>query len=156
MELIKVISKNENKFFIKKNFIQNCSDNHDLFAENFILNQKKMKEISEIRDARHIVIIQPVEFLHQKFKDKNFIKENKDIIEYYNKVINEIMKSDFCKKDCYDMSKYFDNFNSEIEVYKFDKQLKNNFFYDDINLLDDGYFELSNRIGAIINKYLIQ
>ena len=44
----------------------------------------------------------------------------------------------------------------EIEVYKFDKQLKNNFFYDDINLLDDGYFELSNRIGAIINKYLIQ
>ena len=113
-----------------------------------------MKEIANMRQAKHITIIQPIAFLHKNFTSKSLSKNDKNIIDFYKKVISIIMESEYCKNNCYDMSKLFENTEGKIHLFSEEKNITFGYFYNSFDLLDDGHLYLSDRIGKNIQNIL--
>ena len=144
-----------NNFFnLKKNnsFI-NCSNNKDKIVESFLNNQIEMSNLARMRGAKHITIIQPIHFIHENI-ESSYINAEKKI--FFQKVISKVLSSKYCKNQCYDLSRVFDN---QKKLIRFDNSKNieiSNLFYDEYNLLDDGNELMSNKIIELIkiNKYI--
>ena len=146
--------KNLNLFSEEEPFKDNCSENFEEIANSFLINQIKMKEIANMRQANHITIIQPIAFLHKNFTSKRLSKNDKNIIDFYKNVISIIMESEYCKNNCYDMSKLFENTEGKIHLFSEEKNITFGYFYNSFDLLDDGHLYLSDRIGKNIQNIL--
>ena len=75
------------------------------------MNQKLMREISNSRGAKHILIIQPIFPLHKNAGEGAAIVKSKEQVKFYRKAVDYLMQTKFCEIDCYDFSDIFDIFN---------------------------------------------
>jgi hypothetical protein len=148
---------------------QDCIKNFDDLKKSIINNQYKMYEISKLRGAKHIFIIQPFLHLH---RDYSFLS-NEVFLKNEKKLIKEILSSELCGIiECVDLTDFFDQFNKLKLVYdpgyKFcynkcfkdsSKKLfntknrgdsfKENFFIDNYHLTDTG----NELVAKEIKKY---
>ena len=141
----KEIKKKENKRILEYNDKDDDCNKGDakIIAESFIKNQKKIRDISEAKNSKHIIILQP--FLNLESNDQDYYFIAKEVYDL-------ILKTDFCKKDCY-------NFMDLFEEYKLNKKfnsINNNYdkvaFVDTVHLTDIGNEILAKKISSIINK----
>jgi len=120
-------------------------------ARSILLNQQNMRLISEARGARHVLVIQPQFSLHSSAKSE-FKVRTQDNLNFRRGVIFKIINSDFCRRDCLDLSTVFDR---TAEGATHAKELKNEaysakVFVDEIHLSDDGNRVVSQAIAAYL------
>jgi len=78
-----------------------------------IKNHKTIRNLIEVNGGRHILISQPIYDLHETAKTSSkYWSENS--LRFRESVIREVLQSNFCKKDCIDFTKIFDE-NSEVK-----------------------------------------
>ena len=126
-------------------------ENVDKLVDNFLYNQRIVRNIANYNNKEHWLIIQPMLKTHvtehsKIYKTQNDLMDIKTRYYYVNKIIN----SDFCKKRCLDYSNLFDQYvSSDIVLYS-DKKDKTwpsyTIFTDDVHLTDLGNKILSNRM----------
>lgn len=140
---IKSINKNE---CIDDNKIN--KDNVKIVIDKFLENQKKIRKIAKINQAEHFLILQ-ANFFDQNSNSNTTLVNNK-LLDYY---YNEILTSDFCKKNCYNFHNIFSNkkaissyMNNQTGIYK------NEIFIDTAHLSDLGNEFLAENILFILNK----
>lgn len=111
-------------------------------------NQKKIRKIAKINQAEHFLILQ-ANFFDQNSNSNTTLVNNK-LLDYY---YNEILTSDFCKKNCYNFHNIFSNkkaissyMNNQTGIYK------NEIFIDTAHLSDLGNEFLAENILFILNK----
>jgi len=140
------------KPFAKTELANKCTDHFDELKKNFLVNQYNMYKISESRNAKHILIIQP--FLHFH-KNYNFLSNYAYETEL-KKIINSILVSDLCKKiTCLDYKDFFENnLNKQLVYdpgYKYcGKSFEDNYFIDNYHLTDTGNLLIANEISKIL------
>ena len=78
-----------------------------LLSEAIIRNHVIIRNLIEDNGGRHILISQPTYDLHKTAKTgSKYWSENS--LKFKESVINEVFKSHFCKKDCLDFTRIFD------------------------------------------------
>ena len=149
-KIYKRLSYYKNKSKKIKSF--ECRYNAKEIAENFIKNQKKMRELSNSRNASHYTIIQPYHDLHLQ-KIKNLKGETLSAI--YEQVSKIVMSDEFCKKFCIDLSLAYNNDDKKNLLYNFSKENNNHkeaIFVDHVHLTDLGNKKLSETITGLIKN----
>ena len=136
-----------NNIFFRKCYDEKGNVNEkliDKLVEEFISNHEKMKLISESRGASHFVVLQPEYSLNSKKKDIHFMEHQK----YF---FNKIKQTDFCKKNCYDLSRVFFENNIEASNFSFNSigSFNNEIFIDSSHLSDKG---VEFSVTEILNK----
>jgi len=76
-------------------------------ASNILQNQKTMQLLTEARGGKHFLIIQPWYPMHLKADDETKTKY-REVIAFRNLVIKILLKDNFCRLSCLDLSKIFD------------------------------------------------
>jgi hypothetical protein len=122
-------------------------------ANGTLLNQQNMRLISEARGARHILVIQPQYSLHTTAKTE-FKSRTQSGVEFIRGVIAKIMNSEFCKRDCLDLSTVFDRTAEGATIVKESKEAvySQKAFFDEVHLTDDGNRVVSQAIAAFLQS----
>lgn len=145
-------SKNQNSYGNSENY---CSNDYEDLIKVFLKNQILMRQISESKGARHILIIQPMYGLHEKTNNLNFFSLNKNNRakpgapekKFQQKTINYLMAHDFCKKDCYNFSKIYDEEKIVTIVNEIkDKKYRGEIFADNTHMTDEGNRLLAEKL----------
>lgn len=124
-------------------------------ARSILLNQQNMKLISEARGARHVLVIQPQFSLHSSARSEFKVRTQEDLT-FRRSIIRKIMNSDFCRRDCLDLSTVFDRTPEGATTAK---ELNNEFysakaFADEVHLTDYGNRIVSQPIAAYLQSGL--
>tara|TARA_B100001057_G_scaffold45196_1_gene40299 strand:+ start:3453 stop:4622 length:1170 start_codon:yes stop_codon:yes gene_type:complete len=132
--IIKKFTKNNNsKNNSKKTF---CGGNKEInkLVDQFLKNQLSMRRYSNSIGAEHWVVIQPMLSHH---KNNNYDTKNKyEAIDYY---VSKIMSSNLCKKNCLNLSNYFEKFQDKNYYMSQDNSdLNVAVFIDESHFLDHG------------------
>jgi hypothetical protein len=130
----------------------NISDSCALQVTGLILsNQRTMRQLSEARGARHLLVIQPHYSLHRTAKPE-FSDRSVQGLRFRRTIVAALMNSDFCTRDCLDLSASFDAIPGGVTHWKElvgDRYLSKH-FVDEVHMTDEG-----NRIVAgLIAAYL--
>ena len=124
-------------------------------AGSLLLNQQNMRLISEARGARHVLVIEPQFSLHSSASSKFKVRAQEDL-NFRRTIIATIMNSNFCTRDCLDLSTVFDRTSEGATTAK---ELNNEYysakaFADEVHLTDDGNRIVSQAIAAYLQKSL--
>ena len=124
-------------------------------ARSILLNQQNMKLISEARGARHVLVIQPQFSLHSSARSEFKVRTQEDVA-FRRSIIRKIMNSDFCRRDCLDLSTVFDRTPEGATTAK---ELDNEVysakaFADEVHLTDYGNRIVSQAIAAYLENGL--
>src|SRR4029450_10931053 len=113
-----------------------------------------MRLISEARGARHILVIQPQYSLHTTAKSE-FKSRTQSGVIFMRGVIAKIMKSEFCERDCLDLSTVFDRTAEGATIVKESKEAvySQKAFFDEVHLTDDGNRVVSQAIAAFLQSH---
>ena len=84
-------------------------------ASNILQNQKTMQLLTEARGGKHFLIIQPWYPLHMKADDETKTKYREEIA-FRNLVISILLKDNFCRLLCLDLSKIFDDYTPLVKT----------------------------------------
>ena len=113
-------------------------------ASNILQNQKTMQLLTEARGGKHFLIIQPWYPMHLKADDETKTKYREEII-FRNSVISILLKDNFCRRSCLDLSKIFDDYNSLVKTAPksliyigTEESSKTAVFIDSVHLSDTG------------------
>ena len=122
-------------------------------ARGILLNQQNMRLISEARRARHILVIQPQYSLHTTSKSQ-FRSRTQSGVKFIRGVIAKIMNSEFCKRDCLDLSTVFDRTAEGATIVKELKEAvySQKAFVDEVHLTDGGNRVVSQAIAAFLQS----
>lgn len=122
-------------------------ENLDRSIDQFILNQINMRKLSKSRNADHILVIQPF-YILQKNNPIELIDADKLDLEIFDYIISKIMESDFCKINCINFSKIFDEKNITTTSYMNNTSgtYNNELFIDNIHLSDIGNEIIANEL----------
>jgi hypothetical protein len=123
-------------------------------AKGTLLNQQNMRLISEARGARHILVIQPQYSLHTTAKSE-FKSRTQSGVIFMRGVIAKIMNSEFCERDCLDLSTVFDRTAEGATIVKESKEAvySQKAFFDEVHLTDDGNRVVSQAIAAFLQSH---
>ena len=118
LKRIQIVFTKEKSNFEKFIDIQNLDckvDDKDVssLARVIIKNHKTIRKLIETNGGRHILISQPIYDLHETAKQTSKYWSTKSL-KFRQSVVREVMKSNFCQKDCIDFTKIFDE-NSEVK-----------------------------------------
>ena len=124
-----------------------CGNSYKEAINSFLMNQKLMREVSNSRGAKHILIIQPIFSLHLNAGDGAAIVKSKEQIKFQRKAIDYLMQTKFCEIDCYDFSNIFDILN-KVELINSirNNKYENQIFVDNAHLTDFGNKIISEQI----------
>ena len=125
---------------------KNCLDK---LIKIFIENQINMEMISKSRNAKHFLVIQPFFSLHNNSNHKLLKTIDSNFVKIINYVVNNVMTSRFCNKNCLNLANVFDLENKEeIPLIKNDKNQNYSprIFIDEVHLTDTGNKILANAI----------
>jgi len=138
-----------NRAKAKRNF--HCS-NAPLVAETFVHNQTIIRRLSESIGARHIVIIQPLYGMHQTSQPalQQYVPGE---YAFRREVIELVMASDLCRRDCYDLSHVFDELGGASTVLEnIGTHYQPRYFVDEIHLTDQGVEAVAERLLEILRS----
>ena len=138
-----------------------CNDDDIVkVADSFISNQTRMSQLSKAYNFKHFLVIQPSFNVHKDALNRdNFGKQSGN---FRKKVINYIMKSDYCSENpCLDLSSVFDNMGFYLEMYnsinsnpdKVNKWMDLGIFVDAIHINDRGNQIIANKISNYLDFY---
>lgn len=124
-----------------------CGKDYQGAVKMFLKNQKIIRQISEFRGAKHILLIQPIFPLHKKSLEGYGITKSKNQLEFQRQAIDFLLKQEFCNKDCYDFSNVFDDLD-KVELVNSIKngEYKDQIFADNTHLTDRGNKLLAEKI----------
>jgi hypothetical protein len=154
--IYKYLSFKKKRFEFEESKIKNpsCIKDANIIAENFIENQKKMRDISNQKNSNHFTIIQPFYDLHSN--KKSSLNDEK-FIELFKIVSEIVMRNEFCKNFCVNLIAAFEQENKNDLLYNY-KIENNNFasaiFVDNLHLTDLGNKKLAKIIIENINNNL--
>ncbi len=155
-QLKKSFSKNNKKIKSKQNIQLINKYCLDKIYEVVLKNQKQMKLLSEFREAKHIFVIQPFYSLHERIPLNSVIKMDETFIVNTKYIIKKLMKSNFCKSHCLDLSSIFDKTeNGPSAIYENKKSFKYipKIFVDEVHLTDDGNEIIAEKIKNKIKLF---
>lgn len=147
------ILKNNNK----NNKILKCRSHIKNLTKNFLKNQKKMHDISETNNAKHLTIFQPIYSLHNNIINQHK-KYDENFSEFLKDSINLMMKSEYCKNYCLNFSNVFNqysNYNLMLkDILKEKKKFNKDkiFFIDEVHLTDYGSKIISKKIAKFLKE----
>lgn len=104
----------------------------NIIVDKFLKNQNMMRIISESRNAKHYLFLQP----RWDF-NTNIDSKKKELYVYaYNRIIN----SNFCKNNCFNLGSIYKDLNYDTKSYmnNFSKKYNSEIFIDSIHLSDRG------------------
>lgn len=113
----------------------------DAQVDRFIQNQESMAELARSRGSRFVTVIQPMTMTHANTAIKG---PHPDL---YRRAVRLALKSDYCRRNCWDYSGMFDHVFNRIPVFFEDYvdpalersvDLKSVIFADQCHLLDAG------------------
>ena len=113
-------------------------------ASNILQNQKTMQLLTEARGGKHFLIIQPWYPMHLKADNETKTKYREENT-FRNSVISILLKDNFCRLSCLDLSKVFDDYTPLVKTAPksliyigTEESSKTAVFIDSVHLSDTG------------------
>ncbi len=127
-------------------------ENINKSVDQFLENQKLMRAISNSRGAEHFLIIQPL-YILQPSNIIGLSEDDRHKAKVFNYIFGKIIQSNFCKINCLDFSRIFNEKDMEASSYmnNFTGIYKNEIFIDNIHLSDLGNEIIADEIIEKIN-----
>lgn len=130
-----------------------CGGQEEMLVETFLKNQMAMRQITNARGARHLLVIQPEYSLHITSHTK-LRRDTDNVRNFKRRVIGKIMGSDFCREDCLNLSTVFDVIGgATILAEGGGANYGNKKFVDEVHLTDTGVDIVADQISTEL-KYL--
>jgi hypothetical protein len=121
-------------------------------ASNILQNQKTMQLLTEARGGKHFLIIQPWYPMHLKADDETKNKYREEIT-FHNMVVSTILKDNFCRLSCLNLSKIFDDYTPLVKTAPksliyigTNESSKTAVFIDSVHLSDTGVKVVTQKI----------
>jgi lysophospholipase L1-like esterase len=118
----------------------------DIAADKFVSNQRIMHAIADSLGFRFVTVLQPSLRNHKHLAAKDRKKAGHWWL--FERAIQRINASDYCRENCLNYSSLFDDAFGEIPVYR-KKDARNPeslIFVDEVHLLDAGYRYVAQRL----------
>ena len=130
-----------------------CAGQEDNLVVTFLRNQIAMRQISNARGARHFLVIQPQYSLHVTSKDQQR-RDTDAAVTFKRRVIRKIAESDFCRIDCLDLSKAFDEAGGATLVSDVGlADPREAVLVDEVHLTDLGIIRVAAKIWEELKRF---
>jgi lysophospholipase L1-like esterase len=136
---------------VKKSGRFYCStQNLKPLVDSFLQNETTMRQLSTARGAIHVLVIQPSYGLHAT-SEASLRSQTQEQYDFRRAVIAEVLKSDFCKQYCFDLSAVFDKFGGATHI---DENVGTHYrpriFINDVHTTDQGNEVIARELARLL------